>query len=329
MSSYNREYSPVQVAVGCGVGLVVFTAIGFGIGSMTAMKSTSAGKVGVVRNGAPWDNKNVKRILGPGHSATYIGWWSDYHEYPATQSSYTITDDPKEGDQPGVDVISVPSSDGVQMGIQGTLYFTLNTDPKVITEFDNKFGTRSFSYGGKSGNAYDGTEGWGIFMNYMIRPVINNAIRNAISTNPCAELIASCALVQNNGVQAVNANGIPKNNANLAQVEKGINDALTNDINETLGGNYFTGIKFTINKVDLPPNVQNAVNEAQAAYAEVSKTQAQVQIAKAQADANAAKQQGYNACPACAEQDILKALPPSVTVFAPGAGTGLPLTTGK
>lgn len=327
--SNDRDYSTTTVAIGCVVGLGVFTGLAFGIGAMTAMKSTSAGKVGVVRNGAPWDNKNVKEILQPGHSATYIGWWSDYHEYPATQSSYTITDDAKEGDQPGVDVVSVPSSDGVQMGIQGTLYFTLSTDKATLTAFDNKFGTRSFTYGGKSGNAYDGTEGWGIFMNYMVRPVINNAIRNAISTNPCAELIASCALVQNGGGLAVNPNGAPKSNANLVQVEKGINDALASDINSTLGGNYFTGIKFTINKVDLPPNVQTAVNDAQAAYAEVSKTQAQVLVAKANADANAEKQRGYLACPACAQVDILHALPQGVTVFAPGAGTGLPLTSAK
>lgn len=322
----NSEVSPKTAAVGCLVAGGVICGIIFGAGTITSMKSTSAGEVGVVRNGAPWSNKNVKEILQPGHAATYIGWWSNYHTYPATQSSYTITDDPSEGDQPGVDVISVPSSDGVQMGIQGTLYFTLNTDPKVLTEFDDKFGTRSFTYGGKSANAYDGTEGWGIFMNAMIRPVINNAVREQVANERCADLVSSCALVQNNG-QNITPGTLPSGNNSITKVQDAINNTLATDINNTLGGNYLTGIRFTFNKVDLPANVQSAVNDAQAAYAEVSKTQAQIAIAKAQADANAAKQQGYTACPACAEQDILKALPPSVTVFAPGAGTGLPLTS--
>lgn len=328
MSSYDRDYSPKAVAIGIGAGIAVFTVAAFGIGSLTAMKSTSAGEVGVVRNGAPWDNKNVKEILKPGHGATYIGWWSDYHKYPATQSSYTITDDPKEGSQPGVDVISVPSADGVQMGVQGTLYYTLNIDPATLTEFDNKFGTRSFTYGGKSGHAYDGAEGFGIFENQIVRPVINNAVRQAIATKRCSELLASCALVQNTG-QQVDLTKVPNGNVNINDVQQAIDEALKNDINATLGGNYFINIKFTLNKVDVPQNVQDAINQAQTAFANVSKSQAAIAAAQADAKANEIRQQGYNACPTCAQIDELKALPNTVTVFAPGAGTGLPLTAPK
>ncbi len=320
--------SPKVVAGGCLGAVVVFTAVVFGSGYVSAMKSTSAGQVGVVRSGAPWSNKNVKDVLQPGSGSRYIGWWSDYHTYPATQSSYTITDDAKEGDTPGVDVISVPSSDGVQMGIQGTLYFTLNTDKATLTEFDNKFGTRSFTYGGESGNAYDGTKGFGIFMNQIVRPVINNAVREAIATKRCEDLLASCALVQNTG-QQVDLTKVPNGNVNINAVQQSIDSALQTDINATLGGNYFTGIKFTLNKVDVPSNVQDAINQAQTAFANVSKSQAAIAAAQADAKANETRQQGYNACPVCGQIDLLKALPPGVTVFAPGASSGLPLTGAK
>lgn len=313
------------MGAGCLGGLAVGLLAVWGLSAALSYESTTAGQVAVVRNGGPMASKSIKEIIPPGHGATYVGIFSTVHFYPATQSSYTITDDPKEGDTPGVDVISVPSSDGVQMGIQGTLYFSLNTDPPTLKDFDNKFGTRGFKYGDKSGHAYDGAEGFGVFMNQIVRPVINNAVRQAIASKRCSELLASCALVQNTG-QQVNLNAVPVGNVNINDVQKAINDDLASDINTTLGGNYFTGIKFTLNKVDVPAELQGAINKAQSAFAEVSQAQARIAQAQADAKANETKQQGYNACPVCGQIDVLKALPGTVTVFAPGAGTGLPLT---
>jgi hypothetical protein len=42
--------------------------------------------------------------------------------------------------------------------------------------------------------------------------------------------------------------------------------------------------------------------------------------ATAEATANSQRQKGDENCPACAQIDLLKAIPPSVTTFAPGAG---------
>lgn len=314
-----------KVGGGCLAAVAIVGVLFVGIPAAMSFDSTDAGHVKVVRNGAPWGDKKISQVIQPGSGAKYVGIWTTVHEYPATQSSYTITDDPKEGDQPGFDVISVPSLDGVQMGVQGTFYFTLNTDPNVIKEFDNKFGTRSFTYGGESGNAYGGAKGFGIFENQIVRPIINNAVRQAIATKRCADLLASCALVQNTG-QQVDLTKVPNGNVNINDVQQAIDSALQNDINNTLGGNFFTGIKFTLNKVDVPQNVQDAINQAQTAFANVSKSQAAIAAAQADAKANETRQQGYNACPTCAQIDELHALPPGVTVFAPGAGTGLPLT---
>lgn len=313
------EITPTQVGIGCLVGALLATGVFFGIPAAMSFESTDAGHIAVVRNGAPWGDKKISKVMQPNSGAQYVGIWTTVHLYPVTQSSYTITDDPKEGDQPGVDVISVPSQDGVQMGIQGTLYFTFNSDPATVKDFDNKFGTRSFSYGGESGNAYDGTKGFGIFMNAIVRPVINNAVRQAIATKRCAELLASCALVQNTG-QNVDLSKVPNGNVNINDVQKAVDDALQTDINNTLGGSYFTGIKFTLNKVDVPGNVQDAINQAQTAFANVSKSQADIAKAQADAKANETRQAGYNACPICAQIDLMKAIPDHITTWAPGAG---------
>ncbi|MEU4546279.1 hypothetical protein [Nonomuraea dietziae] len=40
--------------------------------------------------------------------------------------------------------------------------------------------------------------------------------------------------------------------------------------------------------------------------------------ARAEAEANRARQDGYDKCPACAEIEKLRALPKGITVYAPG-----------
>ncbi|MFF4652216.1 SPFH domain-containing protein [Streptomyces sp. NPDC001380] len=213
-----------------------------------------------------------------------------------------------------------PSSDGVDMGIEGTLYFTLNLDQKTLRDFDNKFGTRGFTGAdGRLYHAYDGDLGWSAFLDQIIRPVIDNDLREQISRFRCAELVSSCALVQNSGSPGVPPAGAGKtNNGNIAAVQNAVNSSLAEDLKVTLGDEFLQGLRFNLVRVSLPDNVQAAVDKAQAAFAAVSEAQARVAQAKADAAANSARQQGYQKCPACAVIDEMKAIPPSVTTFAPG-----------
>lgn len=325
MSSYGNGWSPAKmVAVGSATVLGLVVGIPVIVGTLSAWDSTNAGQVAVVRNGGPFSNSNIRLVIQPASSLKWTGVWTSTHKYPATQRFYTITSAPGKGDRAGVDVVQTPSSDGVEMGIEGTLYFSLNLDPKIVKDFDNKFGTRTFTGAdGKTRHAYDGDGGWSDFLDQIIRPVIDNDLRQQVGDFRCAELVSSCALVQNTANAAATAGN---NNANIAKVQDAINSSMATDLKNTLGDDFLTNIRFNLVKVTLPPNVQDAVNKAQAAYAQVSETQAQVAQAKALADANKAKQDGYNACPVCGQIDLLKSLPPGVTVFAPGSGTGLPLT---
>lgn len=325
MSNNGNAWSLTKMlAVGSATILGLVIGVPVIVGVLSAWDSTNAGQVAVVRNGGAFSNSNIRLVIQPASSLKWTGIWSSTHKYPATQRFYTITSAPSGGDRAGVDVVQTPSSDGVEMGIEGTLYFSLNLDTKTIKDFDNKFGTRTFTGAdGKTRHAYDGDAGWSDFLDQIIRPVIDNDLRQQVGDFRCAELVSSCALVQNTANATAPAGN---NNSNIAKVQDAINSSMATDLKNTLGDDFLTNIHFNLVKVTLPPNVQDAVNKAQAAYAQVSETQAQVVQAKALADANKAKQDGYNACPICGQIDLLKALPPGVTVFAPGSGTGLPLT---
>ncbi|GLW07636.1 hypothetical protein Misp01_27660 [Microtetraspora sp. NBRC 13810] len=105
---------------------------------------TRAGEIAIVRDGGLFHDNQIRQVVDPGSGLTWSGLWSEVHPYPAQQRFYTITADPKRATALGVDVVTTPSSDGVNLGIEGTLYFTLNLDHETLKRFDDKFGTRTF-----------------------------------------------------------------------------------------------------------------------------------------------------------------------------------------
>ncbi|CUU56115.1 SPFH domain / Band 7 family protein [Parafrankia irregularis] len=321
-----RSRAGIAVLALLGIYLLVL-----GFSTLGSFDRTNGGEVAVVRNGGPLDNHRIRQVIAPASGRVWVGLYSDVHKYPAQQRFYTITANEGQGDRPDHEVVRVPSKDGVEMGIEGTLYFSLNTDPDVLRTFDDKFGTRKFRLlsDGKQYAPYDGDNGWSAFLDTIIRPVIDNDLREQINTFDCAQLVSSCALVQLGANQAVNPDSVTGNtptgpvessNGNIAAVQKAINESLARDLESTLGEAFLVDLKFNLVRITLPAQVQEAVNKAQAAFAGVSEAQARVAQARADAEANKIHQSGYAACPACAAIDELKAIPPNVTTFAPGAG---------
>jgi len=315
-----KPESSNRLKIGIAIALVLVIGGIWGLSSLlSSYDRTTGGQVAVVRNGGMFDNNKIRQIIDPGSGLTYAGWASTAHKYPAQQRFYTITSDVKEGDKAGVDVVTVPSSDGVNMGIEGTLYFSLNLDHATLRQFDERFGTRKFrGADGESRYAWEGDDGWSGFLDQIIRPVIDNDLRQQVNSFRCSELVSSCALVQNSSLQSGAKPVVQSNNGNIAKVQNAINTSLADDLKQTLGAAFLTDIHFNLSRVTLPKNVQEAVDRAQAAFADVSESRAKVQQAKADADANKERQDGYNKCPTCAEIEKLKALPQGITVYAPG-----------
>ena len=161
------------------------------------------------------------------------------------------------------------------------MYFSINTDPAVLSAFDDKYGTRRYrGIDGVYRYAWEDDDGWATFLDQIVRPVISNALREQIGSVPCSELQASCALVQNGGtLQQVTAS-TGKGNLNIAKIQKAINETLAKDFDATLDGHFVTDIRFNLAKITLPQSLQDAINRAQAAFAAVTEAQAKVQQAQ-------------------------------------------------
>src|SRR4029450_13114418 len=166
MQRLNRRTSPTGALTGRvglwigGLFVVALVLLGTAIALFSGFDKTTGGQVGVVRNGGAFDNNRIRQVIAPGSGLTWTGIASVTHKYPAQQRFYTITADASRGDTSGVDVVTTPSSDGVDMGIEGTIYFTLKLDPASIRAFDEGFAPRQFrGIDGGLRHAFDGEEG--------------------------------------------------------------------------------------------------------------------------------------------------------------------------
>lgn len=342
----DKPWTPGRVARYAAGGFLSLVAVigGFavGIAAIGSFDSIDGGHIGVLRNGG-LANQNIRGFLNPGSGMTWTGLYSTEHIYPAQQQVYTISADPKQGNTPTADSIDVPSSDGVEITIEGTLYYSLNLDHAVLGQFDDQFGTQTYSWNGQALHPYDGSDGWNDFINSIVRPTLQNELRTAMSQVSCAQVDAACALVKNTSTAqaAAAVTASASSNGDLVKIQDQINSELATDLanqlgSVTVGGKMIDGklvgatqepflqnLRFTISTVTLPSKVQDAINQAQAAFAQVSSAQAKVNAANLQAEANELTQKGYSACPVCGVIDEEKALPPGITTYAPGGSVAV------
>jgi len=314
------ERKRAKSVLGLIAGLLVLVAIIAVSGARFTREDV--GHVGVVRNGGPFDSRQVRQILAPGQGLTWTGWYSQApHNYPAAHVTlrYTVTSDPKRGSRDGVDVITVPTKDGVQVGLEATVFFRFvgETDPVTLSRFDQSVGTRKFeTTDGRMLYPYQGDDGFAAMLDAIFRPVLENDLRSEIGRYRCAEILSSCALVR--GPVASRLRQPP---ANLPRIQDWLQSSLQRDLTRSLGQRYIWDIRFRIARITLPGNVQAAVDQSQAQYAAVNTSKAQMKQARYQNERNRLLSETLNKSPALANIETLKALPPHTTlILAPGGG---------
>ena len=283
------------------------------------------GYVGVVRNGGPLDNRQVRQILLPGSRITYTGLFSQApHQYPSIRSlrTYTITADARRGSRPGVDVVSVPTRDGVQVGLEATVYlrFVGEADPAALRRFDSTVGTRRFPLpSGGELYPWEGNDGFAAMLDGVFRPVLDNALRREVGGFDCAQIVASCALVRA-------SKDVPDGGAGsaLKTIEQRIDASLNSDLLATIGQPYFRDLRFRLVRVSLPQPVQAAIDAAQAEYANVSRDRARVVQARYQARRTRTLGRAYRENPTLATIDAIRAAPRGSTVIVNAGGSKSP-----
>jgi regulator of protease activity HflC (stomatin/prohibitin superfamily) len=303
------------------VGALIGLALIIGVSGVKVARGT-AGEVGVVRNGGPLDKRTIRQIIMPGQGLTYIGMFSQTpHTYPASHVTlkYTVTSRPSPQPQPAVDTIVLPTKDGVQVGIDAAVFFRFVGESNIpnLERFDKSVGTRRFATPDRRRlYAWQGDDGFNAMLDSIFRPVLENDLRREIGRFGCASLVSSCSLVQS-GI--ANSSGrVPS--ANIAQIEKRINQSLEGDLKEALSQRYFWDVRFRVGRVTLPTNVQTAVDDAQAQFAAVNTARAELKQARYRAQVNKLLGDSYNKSPGLTAIETMKAIPSGSTVILSAGG---------
>lgn len=331
--------------------LVVLALIGGTVYLFNAFARVDAGVVGLVRNGGPFDNRNFQKVITTADGITFVGWGSTVSEYPTTDRyDYVQPGEygapPEAGDDLVTDRYRTRTRDGLDVGVQGQWRYVLNTDERVLEQFDAKFGTRTYAVPGTDERVRvsDGDQGMAVFIAGQLRPIQQEALRGGIGSADGQELDPSFALLRNlsadpSQLAQANAAGTPTadNAAKFAQLSEAISATFTSRLNEQLGTATVDGrpqpfllnARFTLQQVFPSPDTQQRIQDVRTAVANLAKANADAAAAVAAANGAAQKavadaegrrltaqkdaeaqierQRGYNACTTCAEIDRLNA----------------------
>ena len=328
------------------VGLAVAGVLGILaiVVAVSSLARTGPNEVAVVYNGGPLDRKDQRQTITPSSGLTWTGWLSQNPRfYPGSGSPrrYIITTDSSRDEGAGVDVLRVPTQDGIDVGLEAKISFntafTGAPDDELLRRFDASFGNRT--YAGPNGsrlNPWADDDGFAAFLDTEFRPVLVSALRETIGSFNCEELVSSCSLVANSrnardsgsGNQTTAADG-QATNTNLLRVQDVAADNLAESLTRDLDGEYFGNIQIVVSSVRLPQRVQDAVDESQAQFAAVNRSRADLQRARIAKQVNDTLGRSYRNCPACAQIDALKAIPDNVNAISLGGSGAVALQGGR
>lgn len=207
-------------------------------------------KVGLYYTGGPIQGRHFKKVITPGSGSTFLGFADDVKWLPIGQRNYIVSKKPQEGDKKGtIDFIRVPAKGGVNMDFEVSVYFKLNTLTDDIKGYDGGTLRHFWETIGKRYNA-DTDGGWDNMLNDNFRKIIEASMRQKVFSFTVDELYA-------------NAEGAAsgKDDA-ILKIQNEIAAQLKENINTTLGGNYFCGPTFDRSKPDCPP-FQFIINSAE------------------------------------------------------------------
>ena len=230
-------------------------------------------KIGLHYTGGPAQGTHFVSVISPGTHTKYYGEFDHVYYLPATQRTYIISANPKQGDVKNVDTVAAPSKDNVLMNFEGVAYFKLNVASKVIRQFFEQIclhdDCTDLSDGG----------GWDQMLAQYFRPQIETALRQEAGKYNYADMW------HDPGIRS--------------SIQSAVASVLKDDINTHVGGEYFCGpdsdarhcsaLQFVLQAATPPPAVVDQYTQTAAAQQAVltAEQQAAAKRAAAQGDADA------------------------------------------
>jgi hypothetical protein len=286
--------------------IVALVAIVGGFAFLISFKGVDSGEICVVKEGGPFDGRDVKEVRDPGSGVKPIGPFNSQHCLPVTERD---SNDVIEGEP------TFPTRDAVQVIADGQLLFTLTQDKEKVEEFYRRYARRNWG-----GEPIWEDEGWLNFHRERTQPVILDALRSTIGEFDCIQLNNLCQYVQN-AKAAIEKGEIEKvdNTQNLEEAADAIEERVTTRLRDAFGDDYFENIRYQNLRIRFEPEQEAAITQAQTARTEIATAtlDAQRRVEDAKGDRRVAREQnkairekarGYRLNPAQADIDKITAL---------------------
>ena len=244
------------------VAVVALSAAALGL-TGCSMPSTQADEVFVHKGSGITEGHEAKGCVPA--ATREVNWGTgmgdDYYAYPASQRFFDFLKSEKEGSD--ANPFTVVSSDGQQLTVAGSVFFTLNTNCDTLQSFHDLLGNREKAYMDEDGKL---SPGWIRVLNLLMKQPIDNALDTVAKKYTWEELRFDLTVKD--------------------EMAKAVVSALEREVNKKIAGDfdYFGNYSAQIQQPVAP---QKLVDIAQDREANVS--QAKATEAKAIADANAAK----------------------------------------
>ena len=222
---------------------------------LSGLKKTPRNMIGISYGGGPFEAAHFQRIVKPGSSLFFNGFFDPLYLYPSDQQNYIVSKNPRVGAVRGKDSIIAPTSDRVQLIYQVAMYFKLNTD--LLRQFHEQLGLqyRAYTLGG-----------WNNLLQDTFRQQIENALQQQTRRYTVADLYGNAKL--------------------LVQLQTSVQKTVSQKLISALGEPYFcaptfkpggkcNSPNFIVKQIDIPSGVVTA-------FQNVRTSQIQIDVMKNQ-----------------------------------------------
>jgi hypothetical protein len=270
-------------------GGAVFLAVIFGVVALVAaiaggawlfsIKGTDSGEICVVREGGPFDGRDIKEVRQPGEGPKPIGAFNKQDCLPTTErdSNDVIEEDP-----------TFPTKDSVQVVADGQTLFTLTTDSAKIETFYRKYGRRKWG-----GEDISDDSGWLNFLQQRVAPVILDAQREVIGQYDCNALNNLCVYVQDpeaavrTDAKEGGKEQAPATTQNLTEAQRKLAEKIREKLKAAFGDDYFENVRYQNLRIRFEEQVAGRIAEAQSLRTQAVNAKLEADRAVAQAKGEA------------------------------------------
>lgn len=222
--------------------LVVVVAAAAVTMSGCSVANTEPDTVGLHYDEGPFSATRYQNCI-PAGAQQYDGPSDGHYYYPSGQRTYEFSS-AADADSP---VITVSTSDNVEMKVSGVLTFTLTGDCALLRKFHEQIGLKYKAY---AVDAKKRSPGWNKMLSVYLRQPLLRAMNEATQTLTWKKLYNEPATKR--------------------QWENEVNRLLPGYVKQQAGDDYFTGVSITIQKPDLPAQIIDALQDEQAAIAQAN-----------------------------------------------------------